>query len=73
MKPMVELIKMPKPAEYMLITDENPGQLSVYVNKMLEEGWDLYGSPSVTIVNDAGCDEHPTLYFEYIQALVRYE
>jgi hypothetical protein len=52
--------------EYELLSAGNADSLSSEVNRRLNNGWSLYGSPVVTTwVNDGA------QYWEYAQAVVR--
>ena len=57
---------MRKIIQYFLQGYESPGQLNKIVNRLLTEGWELYGSP---YSDGMGSDE--TLW--HYQAMVKYE
>ncbi len=58
---------MTEDIEYKLLTDDRNDSLGKEVNKYLQSGWRLYGSPSCTsVIGHSG-----NIYWAFCQAVVR--
>lgn len=58
---------------YKLLADRDIFDLNEQVNKMLADGWQLYGNPITSSAKYANRDGEDVVTTEYCQALVKVE